>query len=151
MPLKERVANVDELRSWKDEIPLHYEYTAGVAGEKFLRGLKEGKILAATCPRCGVRYLPPKTYCVDCFVAMTEFRDAGVKAKVRALAQSDFDLDGSRLQAPRKFAFLAFPGTRGGLVHRVKGDGLRIGSVVTAKFVRPEERKGTLLDIEGFV
>lgn len=151
MPLKERISNVDELRSWKDEIPLHYEYTAGVAGERFLRGLKDGKILAAVCPKCGKAYLPPKTYCIDCYVAISEFRSVGPKAKVAALASSDFDLEGKKLPSPRTFAFLTFQGVSGGLVHFVAGEGLRLGSSVSAKFRPSPERKGTLLDIESFV
>lgn len=151
MPLKERITNVDELRSWKDEIPLHYEYTAGVAGERFLRGLEQGKILAAVCPKCGKAYLPPKTYCVDCYVAISEFRDVSLKARVAALASSEFDLEGKKLPTPRTFAFVTFQGVSGGLVHYVAGEGIRLGTPVTAKFRPSSERKGTLLDIEGFV
>jgi uncharacterized protein len=66
--LSERATRVDALRSWTDAIPLRFDYSAGVAGEKFLRGLEKGEILAAACDKCGATYMPPKMYCVECFV-----------------------------------------------------------------------------------
>jgi hypothetical protein len=40
-------AGTGRILAWKDGIPLHYEYTAGTAGEAFLRGLKVGRIVAS--------------------------------------------------------------------------------------------------------
>ena len=65
------------LASWVDSIPLHYEYTAGVAGEKFLRGLMAGKILASYCPSCKRAALPARMYCVDCYSQTSKFVRAG--------------------------------------------------------------------------
>ena len=58
MPIGERIESVEDVMQWTDTIPFHYEYTAGVAGEKFLRGLIEGKILAGYCPSCEESSLP---------------------------------------------------------------------------------------------
>jgi uncharacterized OB-fold protein len=149
MPLNERITRVDDLRSWRDQIPFHYVYTAGVAGERFFRGLQDGKILAANCSSCGRKYLPPKMYCVNCFVEISDFVDVGSVAKVRALAESRFDFDGNAAQAPRTFAFLTFKGVEGGILHYA-GDGLKVGSRAIARFRPKQERKGTMLDIEGF-
>ena len=149
MPLSERITNVDDLRSWKDQIPLHYVYTSGVAGEKFLRGLRDGKILAAKCKSCGRQYLPPKMYCVNCYLEITEFAEVGPQASVRALAESHVNFDGTVAPNPRTFAFVAFKGVTGGIVHYA-GGGLKVGSRVTARFRPKAERKGTMLDIEGF-
>ncbi|MEM4372343.1 MAG: zinc ribbon domain-containing protein, partial [Metallosphaera sp.] len=58
----------NELVTWKDVMEVErYVYTAGPDGEKFLRGLREGKILGRKCPRCGRIYVPPRMYCEDCF------------------------------------------------------------------------------------
>jgi uncharacterized protein len=151
MTLGERIANVDELRSWKDQIPFHYEYTAGVAGEKFLRGLKEGKILGAKCGNCGKTYLPPKTYCVDCYLEITSFPNVGVKGRVAALTGSLVDFEGKRTKKARTFVFVTFDGVTGGLIHHGVGSGLRIGGTVRPAFKAPSKRTGTLMDIEGFV
>ena len=151
MPLNDRLSNVDELRSWKDQLPLHYEYTAGLAGEKFLRGLKDGKILAAKCSNCGKAYLPPKVYCVDCYVAIEDFVEVGPRGRVAALATSSVGFDGRELEEKKTFAFVAFKGVEGGLVHLAGGRGLRIGAQVKPRFRAKDKRKGALSDIEEFV
>ncbi len=151
MPLKERIQSVDHLRSWTDQILLHYEYTAGLAGERFLLGLQQGKILASECSRCGRSYLPPKVYCVNCFVEMKKFRAVGPSGTVSALAESHVDFEGGRSQKSKVFAFVTFSAVTGGLIHRASGKGLEIGSKVTARFRPASKRTGTLLDIEEFV
>lgn len=146
----DRITSVEKLRSWTDQIPFHYEYTAGVAGERFLRGLKEGKILASVCSECGKKYLPPKMYCTDCFVEVKKYAEVGPKATVAALAESHFDFDGNKLAKPRTYAFLTFKGATGGIVHYASGKGLKVGSAVEPEFRTQRERKGSLLDIEQF-
>ena len=150
MPLNDRIARVDKLKSWADQLPLHYEYTAGVAGERFLRGLKEGKILAARCKKCGTKYLPPKAYCVECYVAIDEFVEVGPEGKASAIARSSVGFEGDRLRAPRAFAFVTFRGVNGGLVH-LAGKGVDAGSKVTPRFKPKGKRVGALTDIEEFV
>jgi|SRR5579863_1866163 len=151
MPISERISTANELRAWTDSIPFHYEYTAGVAGEKFLRGLVEGKILAAKCDNCGKKYLPPKTYCVDCYLPTTGYVSVGSKGVVGALALSHVSFEGRRLSKPKQFAFVTFRGVTGGLVHYARGKGLKVGSEVEARFKPEKARRGSLLDIEEFV
>ncbi len=150
MPLSERITDVDRMRFFKDEIPLHYEYSAGVAGEKFLRGLQEGRILASRCAKCGKRFLPPKSYCVDCYLPITRFGDVGPVGTIAALTESHVKFDGSRARTPVMMAFVTFRGTTGGIVHRVSGRDAEIGSKVAPRFRPKSKRKGSLLDIEEF-
>jgi uncharacterized OB-fold protein len=151
MSLKERITSVEKLRSWTDQIPFHYEYTAGVAGERFLRGLVEGRILASECAKCGKKYIPPKTYCIDCYLEVKRFKQVGPEGVVAALAESSIGFEGDRLTKPRTFAFIVFRGVTGGLIHYVTGKGLEIGSRVVPRFKTPTKRQGTILDIEAFV
>ena len=150
MSLKERITSVEKLRSWTGQIPLHYQYTAGVAGEKFLRGLQEGIILASECASCGKRYIPPKIYCVECYREIKRFKRVGPEGMVAALAESRVGFEGDRLAKPRTFVFVVFKGVTGGLIHFATGTGLEIGSKVVPKFRAPAKRRGTILDIEGF-
>lgn len=150
MPLKERVTSVERLRSWKDKIPFHYEYTAGLAGERFLRGLQEGKILAAECPKCRKRYVPPKVYCVDCFLEINRYKEVGPEGVVAAIARSSVGFNGERLARPKTFVFIGFEGVTGGFIHTAPGPGIRIGTKVVPVYKPKEKRRGTLLDIEGF-
>ena len=151
MPLTERITNVDELKSWKDQIPLRYEYTAGVAGEKFLRGLQGGKILASRCGKCGRSYLPPKMYCVEDFSEIKDFPQIRGKGRLVALAESHVDFAGRKTKRGTTFVFVSFDGVEGGLIHRGIGAGLVVGSKVIPRFRPVGKRKGMMLDIEGFV
>jgi len=148
MSLGERITNVDKLRSWTDEIPFHYEYTAGVAGEKFLRGLKEGRIIASRCKKCGKSYLPPKAYCVDCFTPIDSYKEVGPEGRVAAVTESHVDFEGTRLRTPRTFVFVVFKGVTGGLVQLASGRGIEMGGKVVPKFRPASKRKGSLLDFE---
>ena len=151
MSLKERITSIEKLRSWTDQIPFHYVYTAGVAGEKFLRGLREGRILASECMNCGKKYIPPKVYCVECYREVKRFKQVGPGGVVAALAESRVGFEGKRLAKPRTFAFVVFKGVTGGLIHFATGTGLEIGSKVVPQFRAPAKRQGTILDIEEFV
>ncbi len=150
MPLTERITRVDELRSWKDQIPFLYEYTAGVAGEAFLRGLQEGKILAGECAKCGTTYAPPKIYCVKDFSEVRRFKEVKSPGRVSALAESHVSFDGKRTKEGKTFVFVTFEGATGGIVHLGLGGGLKIGSSVVPAFRPARSRKGSILDIEGF-
>jgi uncharacterized OB-fold protein len=44
-------------------IALDYELGAGTATSKFLRGMKEGKLLGQKCPVCGQVYVPSRGSC----------------------------------------------------------------------------------------
>jgi len=131
--------------AWKDRIPLAYEYTAGVAGEAFLRGLREGRILASKCGRCGDLRLPPRSYCVVC----------GGRTRVDVEV-----VHCGRLSAVSKgggpsgeaFVFVVFAGVSGGLLHRAaKGRRApREGEPVRPRFEPQEARRGSILDVAGF-
>src|SRR5215467_6671071 len=104
----ERISTVDNLMAWRDEIPFHYEYTAGVAGEKFLRGLKGGQILGSKCSNCHRTYLPPKIYCVNCYLEIKKFVPVGPEGRVSALAKSHVDFQGRGIAKATTFVFVTF-------------------------------------------
>jgi uncharacterized OB-fold protein len=149
MPMRERIDSGTEIMRWNDGIPLHYEYTAGVAGEKFLRGLIAGKIIAGRCATCTDAFLPPRIYCPNCYTAVDEFVEVGPQGKVVALTKSLQGQKGERLEAPVTFGFIGFKGVRGGIVHRILGNA-RVGSTVVPQFKPEGERTGSILDMVGF-
>jgi uncharacterized OB-fold protein len=148
MPLSERITRVDKIRTWPDQIPLHYEYTAGVAGEKFLRGVQQGKILGSACSRCGKVYLPPKMYCIDCFERIERFTEVRLPGTISGLTESYVAFDGARLKKPRTLVYVTFRGVTGGLVQSASGPGLSMGGKVVPKFKAALKRTGSLLDFE---
>lgn len=144
MPITERLDDVTEVRQWADVIPFHYEYTAGVAGERFLRALMEGKILAGYCPNCKQAALPARMYCVDCYSQTTKFVRAGPVGVVKAVTRS-VGASGETMA----FAFVEFPGVKGGILHMLLGNA-RAGSKVRARFRPKRERTGAISDVLGF-
>lgn len=150
-PLRERITSVESQRRWTDKIPLLYKYTAGVAGEKFLRGLAEEKILASVCSNCDTAYLPPKMYCTNCFREITDYRDVGLRGRVAALTEAYVNPDGSRAKGARLLGYVEFRRVKGGLIVPVKGQGIKVGSGVRARFRPKNKRTGALTDIDAFV
>jgi uncharacterized protein len=161
-----------KILGWRDTILLRYEYTAGIAGETFLRALKDGKILASKCTRCGEVRIPPRIYCLECGgrtridvqvvhlgwvgALSTTIGSAGVRG--RREDKGAERADRTVRERPSRgsqaaFGYIRFAGVSGGLVHRLLGAGQaipRIGDEVGPMFVPPRDRKGSILDIEGF-
>lgn len=144
----------DDLRAWKGEIPLSYVYTAGVAGEKFLRSIKDsGRIVGTRCKKCSVTYVPPRIYCERCFQNLSEWVEVGRHGTVHSYTTVWLGLDGQRLERPDIVAFVKLQGTSGGLVHRLGEIGpadVRIGMEVEAIFKAKKDRTGSVLDIRYF-
>ena len=149
MTIKDRLGSVAEVGHWADSIPFHYEYTAGIAGEAFLRGLVDGKILAGYCRACEEPSLPARTYCVRCYGAISSFVEVGPAARVRAVTSTRAG-EGEQGGVPGgAFAYLTFEGARGGMIHRLLGEA-PVGSEVVPRFRPRAERVGSILDIQGF-
>jgi uncharacterized OB-fold protein len=137
-------------------LPFYSVYTAGIAGEKFLRGLKEdGKILGTYCSVCEIQYVPGRLYCESCFSHLDEeaWFDAGTQGLVHTYTVMHIGLDGTPLETPRIVAFVEIEGTDGGLVHYLNEtdpNDVYIGMPVEAVFKPTEERQGSINDITHF-
>ena len=138
----------------RDHIPLEFKYTAGVAGERFLQLLKQGKIQGSLCRSCNKTFLPPKIFCKDCFVQITEWRDIPSES---AYLYSFTRVKNSRTAEIRKseettIVLVKFDGVEGGLLGRFKSsrEEPRIGMKVKPVFKPKEQRTGDLSDIEYF-
>ncbi len=152
--MREKLTNPEDVRTWPGTIPVEYVYTAGVAGEAYLRAIKErGCLAASTCPDCNIDYLPPRLYCERCFAKTDEPRDVAARGVVETFTVAHRDLDGRPLEPPVIYAFVRIAGTAGGLIHRlgdVEPGDVHIGLEVEAVFRPPAERVGSILDIEHF-
>ncbi|MDI6893037.1 MAG: Zn-ribbon domain-containing OB-fold protein [Bacillota bacterium] len=128
-----------------------HQYTYGIAGEKFFRGLIDQKLLAASCPECGRRYLPPRMYCAECFRRTEEWVEVKPPGVVQSFTVLHRDLEDAPLTEPQVVAFISFPGTCGGIIHllrEVPRDEICIGLLVEPVFAG--ERKGNWQDIRYF-
>jgi uncharacterized OB-fold protein len=154
MPILEKVDRFADARAWYGEIPIGSLYTAGVAGERFLRALKdEGRLLATHCEQCDFTYLPPALFCERCFVELTDWVEVGPQAEVLTFTVMTVKPDGSPLEHPAVVAFVQPDGADGGLLHYL-GDvdpaQVEIGMRVMPVYKPSAERQGSILDITHF-
>ena len=146
----EKISNNAELKTWRDHIPLDWKYTAGEAGERFLQLLKQGKIQASVCRSCGKNFLPPKIFCKDCFVQLTEWKEVP-EDTATIYSFTKVGASGGNYHS-QLVVLVKFEGVEGGLLGRFKAgrEEPRIGMKVKPVFKKKDQRKGELSDIEYF-
>lgn len=154
MAITERLTNTTKPTFWEGRIPVDYQYTFGLSGEKFFRAIKDkGTFLATYCPTCDIVYLPPKIYCDRCFTKLDDYVDVGTEGCIETFTVSFYNMDGSVKEKPSILAFIRINGTDGGLIHYIQGieaSEIAIGIPVKAKFKPKNKRKGSIKDIIGF-
>jgi uncharacterized OB-fold protein len=132
------------------DFPVYFRYTAGVAGEKFLREIKDnGQLVASRCNNCQLNYLPPRAYCERCMEALEEYVHVENAGTVQSYTICTEDAEGKRLLEPVGIALVRFPSAHGGLIHRTNGE-VCVGDKVRAVFKNKSSRIGSILDIEYF-
>jgi len=154
MGLTEKIRSPRDMMHVEGEIPVNYLYTAGVAGERFLRELKENaKILGIRCGRCDTVHVPPKIYCERCFERLDGWVELTGEGQVEAFTICHFDSEGTRLAEPEILAVIRLRGANESIVHRIKetpAEGVYIGMNVKAVFREKKDRVGSILDIAHF-
>jgi uncharacterized OB-fold protein len=156
MPILDRLDHLHRAKSISSDLPFYSVYTAGIAGERFFRALKDDGVITGThCARCDVKYVPGRLYCERCFAHLADeaWFVAGTQGTVHTFTVMHIDLDGAPLKAPRVLAFIEIDDTDGGLVHylgHVDPDDVYIGMKVEALFKAPQERVGSITDILHF-
>ena len=148
----EKVTRPEEARYWRGDIPIHHRYTAGIAGERFFKAMRdERRLLASRCPRCQDAFLPPKMYCERCFEETTDWIPVEGPGYVKGFTVLHRSLDEKPLEEPVVVALIAWTGIKGGLLHRMAE--VKLGDVTTGMVVEPvwaQVRAGTLEDIRHF-
>jgi len=134
---------------------IRYSWSAGVAMSRFLEELKNGRILATTCNKCGRIMVPPRTFCEQCFKATdgwTYVKDTG---RINTYSISHIAGDASRIKEPILVAVIELDGaSKGmGILHvlgEVKPEHIKFGMRVKAVWKSPKERTGAITDIKYF-
>lgn len=144
----EKITNETKIGILQDHIPLQYKYTAGIAGDRFLQLLKQGKLQASHCAKCNKLYLPPKIFCKDCFSQLNEWKEI---AEDSGYVYS-FTFVSNVAGGKELIALVKFDGVEGGIIGKLKSsrEEPKIGMKVRPVFKQRSERKGDLSDIEHF-
>jgi hypothetical protein len=155
MSILEKVDKLPHVKTWPGNIPITSRYSAGLAGEKFLRAIKEKEQIVGThCSDCDITYVPATIFCERCFRQIddnwVEVDSCGFVYTYTILYK---DLDENDLETPIILAYVRLDGCDGGIVHylrEVAFEEIYIGMPVEAVFKPAAERQGSILDISHF-
>jgi uncharacterized OB-fold protein/putative sterol carrier protein len=78
IPPGEKAAE-QELIVLRKTVSVNQKFATGPVMGRFLKALKEKKILANQCPQCGRLQLPPREVCAECRVRATGWKEVGPK------------------------------------------------------------------------
>jgi uncharacterized OB-fold protein len=133
-----------------------YLYTNGVAGDRFFKNLmKKGTFLATRCPKCRKVLFPPRLFCEDCFVEITDkgWLEVPPKGTIRLWTEATIDTHGEKLDEPKVIALIDIDKTDGAMLGIIKTKNLKkefTGMKVKAVLKPKSKREGTLKDILHF-
>ena len=154
MAILEKVDKLGQAVAWRGDIPITSRYTAGIAGERFFRAIKDGaRFLGTRCETCDLTYVPATMFCERCFADLEVWVEVPNRGTVFTYTVLFRDLDEKPLDPPAILAYVKLDGANGGLVHYmgdVEPDAVHIGMHVEALFKDAAEREGSILDIRYF-
>ncbi|MGB9742006.1 MAG: Zn-ribbon domain-containing OB-fold protein [candidate division WOR-3 bacterium] len=154
MALKQRLEQESQVKVWYGELPVESLYTAGVAGERFFRTLKEQGVFTGTrCEQCGIIYVPGRIFCERCLAKLERWEKVGSEGRLESWTVLYQGLDGKPLREPELIGLVRLDRASTVLVHRlgnVKPEELRIGMRVKAVLKPKSQREGAITDIRFF-
>lgn len=132
-----------------------YNWSAGIAGSRFLKELKEnGRIMGTKCTKCNRILVPPRIFCEICFSKIDTWEVVSNKGVIETFAVSYYSATMEPLSTPHIIAVIKLDGTDAGMVHFLgevdDPKKIKIGDKVEAVFKEPSEREGSILDIKYF-
>jgi len=154
MAILEKVDKLHRATAWPGTMPITSRYTAGIAGERFFREIKDNaRIMGTCCPHCDLIYVPAAMFCERCFAQLDEWVEVANEGVVFTYTVLYRDLDDQPLDPPAILAYVKLDGSTGGLVHylgEIDPDDVYVGLEVEMVFKDAAERVGSILDIEYF-
>ena len=134
---------------------LRYSWTSGVAVSRFLDGLKEGKLWARKCYKCGRVMIPPRMYCEEDFRPTDRWVRVKDTGTVNTFSISFVNNDASRRDKPIIVSVIDIDGASPnmGILHlmgEVEPKEVEIGMKVEAVWKPKEKREGSITDIMYF-
>ncbi|HET6770769.1 MAG TPA: Zn-ribbon domain-containing OB-fold protein [Actinomycetota bacterium] len=136
-------------------VEARYAWDTGVAISTYLRGLKEGKILARHCRKCRRILVPPRMFCEQDFRPTDRWVEVQDTGRVNTFSICYVRWDMEPLKIPEIPAVIEIDGASPGIgfMHKlgeVDPDRVSVGMEVQAVWKPPDERVGSILDIRHF-
>jgi uncharacterized OB-fold protein len=132
-----------------------YAWDAGAAIGRYLRGLKDGRLVGVRCRRCRRTVIPPRTVCEWCFRPMDEWVYLPDTGTVNTFSLCNVTWDMRVPDMPEMPAVIDIEGTTPsvGIMHLLgdlEPDEVKIGMRVQAVWKPAQEREGSILDVRYF-
>jgi uncharacterized OB-fold protein len=126
-------------------VRLHYLHSASAEESRYLRGLREGKIIGQRCPACEKVYVPPRGACPTDGVPTTTDVELPDHGTVTTFCVVNVPFHGQRVPSPYVAAAVLLDGADIAFQHLILGcepAGVRMGMRVRAVW-RPRDQWGT--------
>ena len=154
-PLSDEAMQQGKVLTLKWPASLRYEWDTGVAIGRFLRELKNGRIIGRSCHRCQRVLVPPRMFCERCFRPTHDWVVVKDTGTVNTFSLSYVSWDVRRLKKPEIPAVIEIDGaSKGmGILHvlgNVSPKAVRIGMKVRAVWKPAQQRTGSITDIAYF-
>lgn len=135
--------------------PIHieYQFTAGQAQSRWLKGLAGGRFLGQRCPTCGKVYVPPRGSCPTDGVATTEEVELGNRGTVTTYCVVNVPFAGQQIELPYICAQILLDGANlsfMGLIQELPAGEVRMGMRVEAVWKDRSEWGPTLENVRYF-
>ncbi len=141
---------------WKGNMQADYLYPAGIAGDKFFQHLKQNDTFLATkCSKCNKVFFPPRLYCEDCYVEISDDNWIEVPASgmIRLFTVAKLNAHGINMKEPRIMALIDVDNTDSSMLGVIKVQDIDSdlqGAKVKAVLKPKDKREGTMKDILHF-
>jgi len=133
------------------QLIMPYRYAVGKVGSRFIRELRNKRIMGLRCPTCGITYVPPRLTCGKCFNSLTDWVQVGNQGILMTYTVVYYQEPIHPLKAPFAYGIIQLDGADTGIVHllgEVNLETIQIGMRVEAVF--SDECRGNILDIKYF-
>jgi len=134
-------------------VSLPYHYVAGDYKAKYLRALKEKRILGSKCSKTGKVFVPPVMNSPESFAPCEEFVELPHRGVVTTFCIVNIPVIGRNLELPYCVASVALDGADisiYALIQECKAEDVRMGLRVEAVWKPDGERQGDHEDIQYF-
>lgn len=105
------IASVESVRSVRAFASLTYDYTPGLATTRFLRAIKEKRLVGERCSETGKVYIPPRGVSPVSGLPTTEQVDLGLDGTVVSFCVVNLDFTGNAQEIPYVSALILVDGS----------------------------------------
>jgi uncharacterized protein len=134
-------------------IRIDYEFTAGLAQSRFLKGISEGRFLGQRCPKCQKVYVPPRGSCPTDGVPTTDEVVLGNTGIVTTYCVVNVPFQGQAIEIPYICAQILLDRANiafMGLIQEVPTDEIRMGMRVEAVWVDKKDLAPSMASVKYF-